>query len=107
MRAAVITVALALAAAGARADTPPTPAAAPSPADTEDVIGLLDVRVDGLSPAATEAFTAKIEQSLEISGLKVASGSACGSTWPARRGTRAASSAPAWASSSARPGSRL
>jgi hypothetical protein len=73
MRAAVVTVALALAAAGARADTPTAPAAAPSPADTEDVIGLLDVRVDGLSPAATEAFTAKIEQSLEISGLKVAS----------------------------------
>lgn len=70
-----LAVAAVVAAAGAaRADAPPPAGTtAPAPADTEDVIGLLDVRVDGLSPAATEAFTAKIEQSLEISGLKVAS----------------------------------
>jgi hypothetical protein len=48
-------------------------AVAPPPAGTDDVIGLLDVRVEGLNPAAAEIFTSKIEEALEISGLKVAS----------------------------------
>ena len=57
-----------------RAWAQPRPAPAGSaPADSDDVIGLLDVRVEGLSADATAAFTRKIEESLEMSGLKVAS----------------------------------
>jgi len=40
--------------------------------DSNDVIGLLDVRVEGVSAAAGEVFIKQIEESLEISGLKVA-----------------------------------
>lgn len=74
--------ALALAVATVPAVAQPRPARAPgsgpapqprAPADTDDVIGLLDVRVEGLSPAAAEAFTKKIEDGLELSGLRVAS----------------------------------
>ncbi len=39
---------------------------------TEGVIGLLDVRVEGVSAAAGEVFTKQVEESLEISGLQVA-----------------------------------
>lgn len=46
--------------------------AAPEAAATDEVIGLLDVRVEGVSAAAAEVFTQQIEESLEISGLKVA-----------------------------------
>ena len=53
----------------AQAKPMPPPAA---PVDTGEVIGLLDVRIEGLSADASAAFTEKIEQSLEISGLKVA-----------------------------------
>lgn len=66
-----IAAAVVLAMAGAPATAQPRPR--PAPADTDDVIGLLDVRVEGLSPAAAEAFTKKIEDGLEVSGLKFAS----------------------------------
>lgn len=39
---------------------------------TDGVIGLLDVRVEGVSAAAGEMFTKQVEESLEISGLQVA-----------------------------------
>lgn len=68
--AAAVAMALAVAIPPAMAQ-PRAPAVAP--ADTDDVIGLLDVRVEGLSPAAAEAFTKKIEDGLEVSGLKFAS----------------------------------
>ena len=38
----------------------------------DDVIGLLDVRVEGVSAAAADMFSKQIEESLEMSGLKVA-----------------------------------
>lgn len=69
MRAAAALVALALAVVPATAQPKPPPA----PVDTVDVIGLLDVRVEGLSADAAEVFTRKIEEGLELSGLKVAS----------------------------------
>jgi hypothetical protein len=51
----------------ARADeaTGPAPLA-------DDLIGLLDVRVEGVSPAAAEVFSKQIEESLGIAGLQVA-----------------------------------
>lgn len=74
MRATLAALALTVSVAQA---APGTDAAKPAPeaatVDTDEVVGLLDVRVEGLSPAAAQAFTEKIEQSLEISGLKVAS----------------------------------
>lgn len=79
MRAVALTVAALVAASPASAQPAPRPAAAktaPSPkatAETDDVIGLLDVRVEGLSADATAVFTRKIEEGLEMSGLKVAS----------------------------------
>ncbi len=53
--------------------TAATATAAKATAETDDVIGLLDVRVEGLSADATAVFTRKIEEGLEMSGLKVAS----------------------------------
>lgn len=46
--------------------------AAPARADGE-LIGLLDVRVEGVSDAAAEVFAKQIEESLGIAGLQVAS----------------------------------
>jgi hypothetical protein len=46
--------------------------ATPARAD-DDLIGLLDVRVEGVSDAAAEVFAKQIEESLGIAGLKVAS----------------------------------
>lgn len=47
--------------------------AAPAPpAEPDVVIGLLDVRVEGVSAAAAGVFTKQIEESLEMSGLQVA-----------------------------------
>lgn len=45
--------------------------AAPARAD-DDLIGLLDVRVEGVSDTAAEVFSRQIEESLGIAGLKVA-----------------------------------
>jgi hypothetical protein len=45
--------------------------ATPARAD-DDLIGLLDVRVEGVSDTAAEVFTKQIEESLGIAGLKVA-----------------------------------
>ncbi len=45
--------------------------ATPAHAD-DDLIGLLDVRVEGVSDAAAEVFSRQIEESLGIAGLKVA-----------------------------------
>ena len=73
MRAAALTLAALLVAGPATAQPRPAAGAPRSTADTEDVIGLLDVRVEGLSTDATVAFTRKIEEGLEMSGLKVAS----------------------------------
>ncbi|MBK9034777.1 MAG: hypothetical protein IPL61_26525 [Myxococcales bacterium] len=70
MRALVVAVAVTALAAPTWAQ-PAKPR--PAPADTDDVIGLLDVRVEGLSADAAEVFTRKIEDGLELSGLKVAS----------------------------------
>ncbi|MCL4226564.1 MAG: hypothetical protein KJZ91_19035 [Myxococcales bacterium] len=47
-------------------------AAAAAGAVDDDLIGLLDVRVEGVSDAAAEVFTRQIEESLGIAGLKVA-----------------------------------
>lgn len=71
MRALVVAVAVTALAAPTWAQ--PAKAPRPAPADTDDVIGLLDVRVEGLSADAAEVFTRKIEDGLELSGLKVAS----------------------------------
>ncbi|KAB2904931.1 MAG: hypothetical protein F9K40_06815, partial [Kofleriaceae bacterium] len=38
----------------------------------DDLIGLLDVRVEGVSDTAAEVFTRQIEESLGIAGLQVA-----------------------------------
>lgn len=46
--------------------------AAPARAD-EELIGLLDVRVEGVSDTAAEVFAKQIEESLGIAGLQVAS----------------------------------
>jgi hypothetical protein len=46
--------------------------ATPAHAD-EELIGLLDVRVEGVSDAAAEVFAKQIEESLGIAGLQVAS----------------------------------
>ncbi len=45
--------------------------AAPARAE-DDLVGLLDVRVEGVSDTAAEVFTRQIEESLGIAGLKVA-----------------------------------
>lgn len=52
-----------------RAGGEPAPAEAPR---APTLIGLLDVRVEGVSATAAELFTKEIEQSLEMSGLMVA-----------------------------------
>lgn len=44
----------------------------PEPPEPKRVIGLLDVRAEGVSATAAEVFTKEIEQSLEMSGLAVA-----------------------------------
>lgn len=79
MRALALTLATLVVAGPAVAQPAPRAAAAKAPppakatAETDDVIGLLDVRVEGLSADATAVFTRKIEEGLEMSGLKVAS----------------------------------
>lgn len=47
--------------------------AAPARADDEELVGLLDVRVEGVSDTAAEVFAKQIEESLGIAGLQVAS----------------------------------
>ena len=46
--------------------------AAPPTVDENDLIGLLDVRVEGVSDVAADVFAKHIEESLGIAGLKVA-----------------------------------
>lgn len=68
MRALLIgTVLWLLCATGAPAAAQPKP----KPADP-DVIGLLDVRVEGVSDTGAEVFAQQIEESLGIAGLQVA-----------------------------------
>lgn len=72
--AVVAVIAAALAVAPARADDArgaAVPAPVRPPAD-DDLIGLLDVRVEGVSDTAGEVFAKQIEESLGIAGLKVA-----------------------------------
>lgn len=79
---AVLAAALAVAGAaradgaGSRAATTAKPSSSSSSSSAgsvdDDLIGLLDVRVEGVSDAAAEVFTRQIEESLGIAGLKVA-----------------------------------
>ncbi len=72
MRTLVTVVVLAALAAPAAAGGEAKAPAPPSEAH-DDLIGLLDVRVEGVSDTAAEVFTKQIEESLGIAGLKVAS----------------------------------
>ncbi|MEZ4398743.1 MAG: hypothetical protein R3B06_01895 [Kofleriaceae bacterium] len=67
MRALAVAAALAGLAPPVHAD-----GATPRP-QSGDTVGLLDVRVEGLTPEAADQFTTKIEQAIQISGLDVAS----------------------------------